>query len=203
MRYQEVDTAISRMLGFEKYRTIMSMVNEVDVSEDKDGFQRLFNDYYAVRRDDTWLNGFYKYFQSIKTSDVGFDVIIDYIYNHVSTKRDKTHLVEASFSSKMLATINPNMPILDSKVLKNMNLSIKGNKPCEKLESAKDAYKSICARYKEYIGSPTSGCDEMVAVFDSCFPTCRDFSKCKKVDWFLWALERDELIQIGKFGALL
>lgn len=198
-----VTVAIEKALGFEDYKTIISLVNKVDVSKCTD-FQTAFDRYYRVRRNDTWRDSFYKYFESVKSNkDIGFDAILDHLYNNLKTVQGKPNPVEASFSSKMLATINPDMPILDSKVLKNMDLNISGSNPGERLESAKDVYKIICARYKEYIGSPTSGCDEMVAVFDSYFPNCRGFSKCKKVDWFLWALERDELIQIGKFGALL
>ena len=198
-----ITAAIEKALGFEDYKTIISLVNTVDVSKSTD-FQTAFDRYYRVRRNDDWREKFYKYFESVKcNNDISFDEIIDYIYNNLNTVQGKSNPVEASFSSKMLATINPDMPILDSKVLRNMNLKIRGDKPCEKLESAKVIYRRICARYHNYICSPNSGCEDMIAVFDSYFPNCRDFSICKKVDWFLWALEWDELNQIGKFGALL
>ena len=59
---------------------------------------------------------FYTYFDSQKNNKmIKYDEIIDYFYS-------KTNRVEASFSSKMLATINPEMPILDSQVLLNMGL---------------------------------------------------------------------------------
>lgn len=196
-----VTRTIERMLGFQKYQTIMESVQTVDVSTD-DSFQTLFNDYYEVRRNAEWRNGYYHYFQEIKSShDITFDAIIDYLYNTLKTNQGRQHPVEASFSSKMLATINPDMPILDSQVLTNMGLSIIGKTPEEKLLCAKNVYAEICKRYRTYVG--TQDCCNVISLFDNYFPNCLTMSDVRKVDWFLWALAKEELIEIGLFGALL
>ena len=53
-----------------------------------------------------WLDTFYTYFEDNKDRNITFDEVIDCMYQKV--KR-----VEASFCSKMLSIINPNMPVLD------------------------------------------------------------------------------------------
>lgn len=195
-----VVAAVEKALGFEDYKTIISMVNSVDVSKCTD-FQTAFDRYYRVRRNDAWRAKFYKYFESVKCDkDISFDAIIDYIYDNMKTVQGNSNPVEASFSSKMLATIDTNKPILDSQVLKNMGLSIVGETPEKRLQSSKKAYKDICERFENYIG--TVDCDEAVKLFDSYFPGCKGFSVCKKIDWFLWALEKDGLTKLGIFGAL-
>ena len=195
-----VTAAIERALGFNDYKTIIRLVNAVDVSKCTD-FQMAFDGYYRVRRNDTWRAKYYEYFESVKCDeDISFDAIIDHIYNNMKTVQGKLNPVEASFSSKMLATIDTNKPILDSQVLKNMGLSIAGETPEKRLQSSKKAYKDICERFENYIG--TDDCDEAVKLFDSYFPGCKVFSVCKKIDWFLWALEKDDLAKLGIFGAL-
>lgn len=195
-----VTAAIERALGFKDYKTIIRLVNAVDVSKCTD-FQMAFDGHYRVRRNDTWRAKYYEYFESVKCDeDISFDAIIDHIYNNMKTVQGKLNPVEASFSSKMLATIDTNKPILDSQVLKNMGLSIVGETPEKRLQSSKKAYKDICERFENYIG--TDDCDEAVKLFDSYFPGCKVFSVCKKIDWFLWALEKDDLAKLGIFGAL-
>lgn len=101
----------------------------------------------------------------------------------------------------MLATINPEMPILDSQVLDNMGLSVKGNKPEDRLQSAKEVYEIICKRYNNYIG--TENCKKAIKLFNDYFPNCKKITTVRKIDWFLWAFTKDELIKIGLFGDLL
>ncbi len=196
-----VTKVIERMLGFEKYQAIMNSIHSVDISSNA-GFQKLFNDYYEVRRNEDWRKGYYQYFQSVKTNrNITFDTIIEHLFYNLKTNRGRQHPVEASFSSKMLATINPRMPILDSQVLNNMNLSISGETPEDKLTSAKSVYRDICDRYMEYIGS--RDCIKAISIFDDYFPDYTDMTMERKIDWFLWGFSKTELIKIGLFGALL
>ena len=196
-----VTKVIERMLGFEKYRAIMNLVHSVDISSNAE-FQTLFNDYYDVRRNKDWREGYYQYFQSVKTNrNITFDAIIEHLYFNLKTNRGRPNPVEASFSSKMLATINPRMPILDSQVLNNMNLSISGETPEDKLTSAKSVYGDICDRYLKYIGS--RDCIKAISVFDNYFPDYTELTMERKIDWFLWGFSKTELIEIGLFGVLL
>lgn len=188
--------AIARQFGFDSYTKIMELFrdNSVNLSTDVDGFQKLFNGYYRIRRNEAWRTQFYDYFESIKTqTNIDFDTIIDELYGR--TKGN----IEASFSSKMLSTICPDMPILDSRVLTNLSLEIKGTKD-KKRENAKVVYEEICSRYSEYEKNPN--CKKAVEIFDELFPNYLGLSVTKKIDFFLWALNPQELRDMGIFKEL-
>ena len=104
-----IETRIAESMGFDKYKQIMEMVRKTDVSSDPD-FQRNFNGFYRVRRNVEWRKVYYDLFESVKGSNPSFEYIIRTMY-------EATGNIEASFSSKMLATINSDMPIWDRYVI--------------------------------------------------------------------------------------
>ena len=107
---------LASSLGLDKYQYIMEHVMKTDVSADED-FQRIFNGFYIVRRNEEWRNVYYSYFEKVKNSKPTFEDIITYLF-------EKTGNVEPSFSSKMLATIIPEKPIWDRYVVQNLNINL-------------------------------------------------------------------------------
>ena len=112
-----IETRIAESMGFDKYRQIMETVRKTDVSTDMD-FQRTFNAFYRVRRNAEWRKTYYDLFETVKDSNLSFESILKAMY-------EVTGNIEASFSSKMLATINPDMPIWDRYVVQNLCLDMK------------------------------------------------------------------------------
>lgn len=100
-----IEERLAASMGLDKYDEIMRQVNTVDVSRDAD-FQRQFNGFYIVRRNADWRKIYYELFETMKTEPVTFAIIITKLF-------EKTGNIEASFSSKMLATLNPDKPIWD------------------------------------------------------------------------------------------
>ena len=113
-----IETRIAESMGFDKYKQIIEMVRKTDVSSDLD-FQRTFNGFYRVRRNAEWRKVYYNLFENVKGSNPSFEYIIRTMY-------EATGNIEASFSSKMLAMINPEMPIWDRYVVQNLCLNMKG-----------------------------------------------------------------------------
>lgn len=168
--------AIIRFLALDKYSYIKKNIYKCDISKDKD-FQTSFNAFYRVRRDEKWRKIFYDYFEQIKNNkNITFDEILDYMFK-------KTGNIEASFCSKLLATINENMPIWDQYVLKNLNLEVKGTTKEEKLENTKVIYKSIIEIENDKLKID----DIQVAIteFRECFPEY-NLSDIKILDYILW-----------------
>lgn len=97
----------------------------------------------------------------------------------------KTGFVEASFASKLVAVVDPNKPILDSKVLAYLGLRIGGSSSERKLSSAIRAYDSIFEWYSTYLTRPES--TENIKLFDSLLPGYAWMSNVKKIDFFLWS----------------
>lgn len=161
-------------LGLDKYKIIMNG----DISS-KD-IQDVFTHYYRVRRDkEAWLPKYYKLFELAKKDHYNFEQIIRTIYLWENK-------IEASFSSKMLATIDPNKPIWDSRVLKNLRLTLKGNTPEERLDNAVILYDEIEVLYTNYL--ETDEAKENIIEFDRILPDYKDISNIKKIDCLLWSM---------------
>ncbi len=183
MTHFEGETSFHNVLvngfGIHLYKQIMDEYMQVDVSANKE-FQKLFNYFYKVRRNDAWREKFYYIFESGKKStDVSFESILYQIYDH-------TNMVEPSFASKMLATLNSNMPIWDSKVLHCLGLISKGTQATDKLQNAVKIYDEIIRWYDEYM--MTEDFLKNIAVFDKFLPDYKEISAVKKIDFMLWSL---------------
>lgn len=127
-------------LGLKDYNYIINELKNVNVSTDVN-YQTTFNSFYKIRRKDGWREIYYNYFEENKyNKNLTFEDIIRHLYK-------KTGNVEASFSSKLLATINPKMPIWDQYVLKNINLNLLGNTKEERLQNAIDLYDKIIEEF--------------------------------------------------------
>ena len=79
---------------------------DADVSADRD-FQTAFNGFYQVRRNEEWRKLFYALFEEVKGREPSYEYILRALY-------EATGNIGASFSSKMLATINADIPCWSS-----------------------------------------------------------------------------------------
>ncbi len=182
--FPEIDTdrAISvlndRKKAMQKYVWIMDTVNTVNISKSAQ-FQRVFVGFYRVRRNGPWRNAYFQLFEDYKSrKHVDFDTIIDDLYARCGR-------VEASFSSKLLATLRPSMPIWDAHVLEFFGLKHTGNTCEERLLSAKGLYTKLAhfyALYSEKEEQPE------IAAFDLAFPEFAGISPTKKLDFLIWAM---------------
>lgn len=187
---KSIEKAIENLKDREKkhkaisnYAEIMKINGEEyigDVSRDTK-FQTTFNAFYKVRRNLGWREKYYKLFEDVRTSgDLSFESILKRLYND-------THRVEASFASKMLATLNPDMPIWDSVVLAKLELARPQWSKC-----AETRLQNAVKRYGEIVDKFKSISDEnkqyMIGEFDRAFEQFRDFSDTKKIDFIIWQM---------------
>ena len=172
-------TTLMRTLGMDKYKNIMEIVKDKDIDLSKSKkFKLLFNGFYRVRRNNEWQEDYYNFFQDNRNNKkITFDEILDYMYD--KTKGN----IEASFCSKMLATINPNMPIWDQYVLKNLNIKVEGKTKEERLENTKNAYKLIVKEMNDRL--ERKNVQETIKEFRDFFPEL-DFTDMKILDFLLW-----------------
>ena len=168
--------------GLCKYKFIMDKVKDVDVSVDME-FQDTFNDFYGLNssyKDETFKSEYYSYMQSHKNDcDLTFREILEYL-------KENTGQFEASFSSKLLHTINPKMQILDKHVL--INLGIYDNYKRTKNIREKDArYSGICMVYsdiRDKMSLPEAKLP--IELFDKKYLDYSYISDVKKIDFILW-----------------
>ena len=159
-----------------RYIEIMKLVHNIDVSKDA-AFQRLYNGYYRVRqRKPEFYKKYYSFMENHKDKDVSFEDTFLYFYQEFGR-------IEASFSSKLVATINPNMPIWDSVVLGHLQLKKPKYTSHDRIKETIAVYDTICDWYQKYLLSP-DGMD-MIEEFDRTYPYT-DISPVKKIDFILW-----------------
>ena len=140
-------------------------------------FQRSFNGYYRIRRNEEWRSCYYSLFLRARTEALDFSQIITALFQ-------ATGNVEASFSSKMLATIDPTKPIWDQYVLHNLGLKLSGTTQEEKLNNAILLYGVIEKWYLDYL--KTAEALENLNTFDRWLPEYKWISDVKKIDCLLW-----------------
>ena len=85
----------------------------------------------------------------------------------------------------MLATLDADMPIWDSNVLKVLNLKLSGSTTELKMSNAVVLYDRICRWYKTFLQTETAR--NMIRRFDTEFPEFTEMSPTKKIDFILWA----------------
>ncbi len=173
-----IEERLAACMGLDKYVVIMHQVMEVDVSKDA-VFQRRFNSFYMVRRNAAWRKVYYELFESMKSKPATFAEIITTLY-------EQTGNVEASFSSKMLATLYPDKPLWDRHVVRNLRLHLTGRTKQKQLENAIELYAKIEKWYGDFLS--TSDAKECLAVFDRALPRYTSISDVKKIDFFLWSI---------------
>ena len=176
------DAAIQQRLalsfGLDRYAAIMRRFPDVDVSKDRD-FQRLFNGFYQIRRNETWRDAFYTLFQRVRGARPTFEDILTTLY-------DETGRVEASFASKMLATLDEDKPIWDKYVLINLGIAAPGKNKDAPLTGIVDAYARIAGWYASYLATPNAR--RCVRSFDRLMPDYSWISATKKIDFYLWSM---------------
>ena len=169
---QVLQDQLARSLGLDRYAFIMSGDPASPV------FQRAFNGYYRIRRNEAWRQYYYTLFVKARDDHYSFEQIITELYA-------STFNVEASFSSKMLATIDASKPIWDQYVLQNIGLELTGKTQEEKLRNAVALYDQIIKWYADYLS--TDEAKNNLAVFDSMLPSYTWVSDTKKIDCMLWS----------------
>lgn len=167
---------LMRQKDVARYAHILELYKISSISTDE-FFQKKFNAFYRVRRGAEWRKIFYEIFDRNKSSIQTFEEVLIELY-------EKTGNIEGSYTSKLLATVNPNLPIWDQYVLKNIGLKLTGATKEDRIKNAIGLYAIMLKWYEEFLlSSDGKACIEE---FDACFPQYNDFSNTKKVDFILW-----------------
>lgn len=169
---------LASSMGLDKYQFIMEQIKKTDVSTDVD-FQRTFNVFYIVRRNEAWRKVYYEHFESVKYGVPTFASILTHLY-------ECTGNIEPSFSSKMLATIFSDKPIWDRYVIQNLNMELIGTTKEERLANAVVLYSNIEKWYADFL--QTNKSKECIEAFDRVMPDYKHISSIKKIDSILWSI---------------
>lgn len=171
-----LDNLERRRKDLERYRFLMAAVGTRDVSSCGE-FQRVFNGLYMVRRNSVWRASFYGLLEAYKSTPATYDQVLGDI--HRATGR-----VEASFASKLLATLDPAQPIYDSIVRQQLGLPLRRESLGARIVLLCEDFASIQQTYQATMEG--AGFAQLRTGFDERFPEYAGFSDTKKLDFMIW-----------------
>ena len=174
-----IQARLEESFGLSQYKSIMDKMKEgIDISNNAD-FKTAFNGFYRVRRGEDWRKKFYELFQEFNERETKptFKDILNEIH-------EKTECFEPSFSSKMLATLDPKQPIWDQNVLQFFGLTLEIQKGPDRTDKAVENYNALKSKHKEFCSSENG--EKCLEYFDKTFPKYTWISKTKKIDFIIW-----------------
>lgn len=163
--------------GIDKYQFLRQRLYETDVAKDRD-FQRAFNGFFRMgRRTEAYYNDYYAYLQQHKDSGVNFAKALTYLY-------ERHGRLEMSFVSKMVAIVDPTLPIWDSVVTKgHFRIVTPYANVKNRLQKGIEKYEQYCQSYGTYMHTPEA--QAKIREFDKLFPNT-EITDVKKLDFMLW-----------------
>lgn len=173
---RQIQDALPRIeAGLKKYCWIQVRAMETDIRKDRK-FQTAFNGFYRVRRGEEWCAAFYALMEKSKLRPIIFDEALAVI-------REQTGRLEASFASKLVATIDTTKPIIDQFVLRNFGLKLPPAYRKEREYIVRQIYKDLCLKYEEILDSEAGR--RILREFVRYYPWA-EISDIKKIDFVLW-----------------
>lgn len=141
-------------------------------------YERKFNYFYQVRRNAEWRKKFYTIFYDARTSKVKFADILAQLFK-------ETNKIEASFASKLAATLNPALPIIDRHVLSyiGQKLPSASKSANERMEMIVELHNAMQREFGTFLSGKTGS--YLLKSFDEEYPG-RNVSDMKKLDFVLW-----------------
>ncbi len=178
--------------GLNVYMQIMRAVSEEGFTATKE-FRKQFNGYYKVRqKSQEWYDKYYELMENQKTKPKSYEKILYELYPVKQT-------IEASFASKLIATIDPKYPIWDKYVLQNLGLDSEWERNRsesheKRITKAVEIYDQIQSFYTKFESSDKGR--ECIAVLDKALPMyANKLSNTKKIDFILWSKRNENAKQ--------
>lgn len=175
-------------LGLSKYLAIQShfkALTDGPLGENAE-FMKRFNGFYRVSRmSPQWYDAFYKVFDNSRKSTPSFFELLTSLYA-------VTNRCEASFASKLLATLDPTMPVIDSIVLSILKTKIPRLPTPNRLEKVSLLHQEIGRCYREFLGSKQG--ESLVSQFKSVYSIeSKLLSEVKMLDFILWQTREEKI----------
>jgi len=160
--------------GLRKYVSIQREFPQVDVRHNV-FFRKAFNGFYRVRRSEEWQTAFFRLLEEGKTRRITFGEALDQLHGLSGCQ-------EASFASKLVATLNPNLPVIDSVVLRNIGGRIPTAGSKERRLRTLGLYERMGLCFEEFLRTATGR--YLVAEFRNRYGD--QVTETKMVDLVLW-----------------
>ena len=162
-----------------QYSWLQENLYSKNVARDRE-FQRRFNHFYRVRYPQCWQKYFFGMLErhKNKTPRLEFKDALRQLYQN-------TGRLEASFASKLVATIDTQRPVIDRHLLKHANLRLPWYGAVDREAKIVDLYRSLTQWISELRHSECG--HKAVAGFTERFPPA-GISETKILDLIFWQM---------------
>lgn len=176
----KIDEALPKVApGLAKYLRIMEFVAKDPRYYDDPDFRRAFNGFYRVRRSaQTWQPAFFALMARAGAGNFDFSRTLADLF--ASTGR-----VEASFASKLYATLHPDAPVIDSVVLENLGLKLPSASDPQRLAKVVAIHGVLAKSFADLLA--TANGKYLVASFRTAYPKAAVTDE-KALDLVLWQI---------------
>jgi hypothetical protein len=164
----------------EKYVWIQEQVRSSGWNSNYPEFRRRFNGFYRVRRGSAWQVSFFGLMDETRKTGSGIS-----FRDCLSRMHVKTGSWEASFTSKLIATLDPKQPVIDSVVLRNLNLRLPRPHENDRAGKIVALHDQLAALFSDFIQSEIGR--DQIEIFRNHFHGT-EISDVKIVDLMLWQL---------------
>ena len=166
----------SGLSAVDQYLWLQSRLHERNIASDPE-YQRRFNGYYRVRRNAGWRHQFYGLLEQEKHRTPSLQSVLRTIY-------ENTDQIEGSFASKLVATVVPSEPVIDSVVLDNLKLALpRSGHSDARINGIVRIHEQIKQAFTDFLQS--EGGPELTARFSAQFPQA-SVTEMKMLDLVLW-----------------
>lgn len=184
-----IEDSLENAFNFKDYLKIVSSVRQDGFSATPE-FRKTFNRFFRVRQKPAvWYDKYYALMEEQKSANRGFRDLLICLEPVCGT-------IEVSFVSKMMAAVDPALPIWDKNVLQNLGLLKRWNQQAGKakarrIDEAERIYEEIKDWYEAFILSDDG--KACIAAFDSVMPHYKEkLTAVKKIDYLLWSKQASE-----------
>jgi hypothetical protein len=169
---EQIDSALARLKKpVDTYSWLQRRLRSVNVAEDKE-FQTRFAGYYRVRfLKPTPRQKLFDLLEDSKNRPVDFGGILEKLC--AATGR-----MEESFASKLAATIDPTLPVVDRLVRDHLSLS-----RAFSTKNAREIHQKIKEQYAEFLGTENGA--YLTGRFAEAYPHAH-ITHVKMLDFVLW-----------------
>lgn len=173
---QDIERALPKVqVGLVKYCWLQDNLYQVDVSADRE-FQRRYNGFYRVRRNAQWQWHYFALLERSRAASITFEEALSQLL--AATGR-----LEASFASKLVATINPNLPVIDKFVLENLGLRLPRYSQCDRKTKVVEVYDRLISSFHDF--AKTDEGNALTTRFQEIYPEA-NLTTAKMIDLVLW-----------------
>jgi hypothetical protein len=173
----QIDAALAAASGgVRQYEWLQSRVAGQNGFEQDPEFRRRFNRFYRVRRGRDWQDKFYALMGRVNKRGVEFRAVLQALLS-------ATNRYEASFASKLVATLDPSKPVIDAFVLRNVGLRLPTYAAADRAGRICEVYGELISAFATFLTGHRGR--YLISAFRRTYPDAR-ISNVKMLDFVLW-----------------